>query len=148
MFKYKNTLLFVVVLILTACGGGSSSQGGGNVSLNAADGDAAQGKALYEGMVVGSNSVPGCVTCHSLELGVTLVGPSHAGLATRATETIKSANYRGNAKTVEEYLVESVVEPNVYIEKGFSPSVMYQNYGQDLNQQEISDIVAFMLTLK
>lgn len=149
MFMHKPVLLLLVVLnlILAACGSSSSGGGGEGVPASADDG-AARGKALYEQMVIGSNSSPGCITCHSLEPGLILAGPSHAGLATRATETIKNTNYTGNARTVEAYLWESIVDPDLYVEKGFPPRVMYQNYGKDLSEQEISDIVVFMLTLK
>ena len=109
---------------------------------------AIRGRSLYEQAVIGSNSAPGCTTCHSLEPGVTLVGPSHDGLATRAAEIINSTDYTGEAQTVVEYLRESIIDPNIYVEEGFPPSVMYPNYEKELNAQEIDDIVAFMLTLK
>jgi cytochrome c551/c552 len=134
-------LLFVVLsLFLAACGAG----GGGA----APSGDATQGKALFEQTTIGPNSAPGCVTCHSLEPDVKLVGPSLAHVATEAAEIIKSSNYTGSAKTVEEYLHESIVNPNAYVVEGFPSGVMYQNYGQDLSEQQIDGLVAFLLTLK
>ena len=93
-------------------------------------------------------TAPGCSTCHSLEPGKKLVGPSLAGIATRAEQIIKSSDYKGSAKTVEEFLRESIVNPNAYVEKGFSPNIMYQNYGKDLSAQQIADLVAFLKTLK
>lgn len=146
MFRliYPYLLLIVFAIILTACGSSDT----GEIVSDDISGTVMHGKSLYEQTVIGTNSAPGCTTCHSLEAGVTLVGPSHAGLASRATEIIKSADYTGNAKTVEEYLRESIVNPNIYVEEGFPPSVMYPNYEKELSAQEIDDIVAFMLTLK
>ena len=76
-------LVLALVMFLAACGGGgdeAATEGGGSTSV----GDAANGKELYEQTVIGSASAPGCITCHSLEPDVVLVGPSHAGLAGRS----------------------------------------------------------------
>jgi cytochrome c553 len=131
-------VLTIGALALAGCGGGASSDGAGNAD---------RGKSLYEQSVIGSASAPGCKTCHTLD-GSALVGPSHQGLATRAAEIIKSADYTGTAKTVEEYLTESIMTPDAYVEKGFTPGVMYANYGKDLSEQEIKDLVAYMASLK
>jgi cytochrome c551/c552 len=138
MFKFKRTLLLFVVtsLLLAACGGAAPS------------GDATQGKALFEQTTIGPNSAPGCVTCHSLEPDVKLVGPSLAHVATDAAEIIKSSSYTGSAKMVEEYLHESIVVPNAFVIEGFPGGVMYQSYGTDLSKQQIDDLAVFLLTLK
>lgn len=143
MFKFKHAfLLFVVTsLLVAACG----SAGGEGASPR---GDVTQGKALFEQTTIGPNSAPGCVTCHSLEPGVKLVGPSLAHVATESAEIIKSSSYTGSAKTVEEYLHESIVNPNAYVVEGFPRGVMYQNYGEDLSKQQIDDLVALLLTSK
>lgn len=129
-------VLVIGALTLAACGGGGASGP-----------DANRGKALYEQSTIGSASAPGCVTCHTLD-GTTLVGPSHKGLATRAAEIIAGSEYTGSATTVAEYLKESIISPDAFIEKGFTPGVMYQNYGTELSEQEINDLVAYMETLK
>ena len=141
MFKFTRagSLFVVLAFLLGACGGRNTP---------AVRGDATRGKSLYEQMTIGPNAAPGCVTCHSLEPGVRLVGPSHAGLATRAAETIESPNYTGQADTAAGYLRESIVEPNAYIEEGFTANVMYPKYKEDLSEQDIDDLVAFILTLK
>jgi len=50
--------------------------------------------------------------------------------------------------TAEEYLKESIITPNAHVTEGFTAGVMYQNYGKDLTEQEINDLVAYLLTLK
>jgi len=119
--------------LLVACGGSDDTTGG--------SGDAGRGQALYEKTILGSNAAPGCVTCHSREAGKTLVGPSHAGIATIAESAVPGV-------TAEEFLKESITNPNAHVTEGFVSGVMYQNYGKDLSEQEINDIVAYLLTLK
>jgi len=132
-------LLFVLVIgamTLAACGGGGA---GGP--------DANRGKALYEQSTIGSASAPGCVTCHTLD-GTVLVGPSFKGVATHAENVINDPGYTGSAKTAEEYLKESIINPNAYLNPGFAAGLMYQNYGTELSEQEVNDLVAYLLTLK
>ncbi len=138
-------ILLVLTLVLAACGGGGGEEAA-PAEQQTVSGDPARGEALFKQNTIGG--APGCITCHSLEPGQTLVGPSVAGIATRAEEIINSPDYKGKAKTVEEYLRESIVDPNAYVVKGFSPNLMYQNYGKDLSAQQIADLVAFLATLK
>lgn len=132
-------LALVLVLLLAACGGGGdapASEGGDN-----SIGDVANGEKLYNQTVVGSASAPGCVTCHSLEPDVVLVGPSHAGLGDRA------GSYK-EGMSAEDYLRESLADPDAHIVEGYTPGVMYQNFGEDLQAREVNDLIAYMLTLK
>jgi nitric oxide reductase subunit C len=132
-------LILALSLALVACGG---DDGGDAAEAEPAGGDsAARGEELYKQTVIGAASAPGCITCHSLDEGVTLVGPSHAGLASRSEGVAEGM-------TVAEYLEQSITEPDAIVTDGFSPGVMYQNYGSDLSDQEISDLVAFLLTLE
>jgi cytochrome c553 len=136
MFKRIPSIIIMVLLgaSLVGCGGG----GGGDT---AGAGDAERGKELYEQTLIGSNAAPGCVTCHSRDAGKTLVGPSHAGIATIAETAVPG-------KSAEEFLRESIVTPDAHVTEGFTGGVMYQNYGKDLSEQEINDLVAYLLTLK
>lgn len=131
-----SVLVLLLGLALSACGGGAEEP-----AASTSVGDVAAGEKLYKQPVIGTASAPGCATCHSLEPGVVLVGPSHAGVATRA-ETYVSG------MSAEEYLRESIINPNAHVVEGFQPSVMYQNYGQELTQTEINNLVAYLLTLK
>jgi cytochrome c553 len=129
-------VLVISALALVACGGGGASGP-----------DANRGKALYEQSTIGSASAPGCVTCHTLD-GTVLVGPSFKGVATHAQAVINEPGYTGEATTAEGYLKESIINPNVYLNPGFAAGVMYQNYGTELSEQEINDLVAYLLTLQ
>jgi nitric oxide reductase subunit C len=79
-----------------------------------------------------------CGTCHSLEPDVVLVGPSLAGVASRA-ET------RVDGQSAEEYLRNSILHPSEYVVEGFN-DVMQKNFGDVLTADQINDLVAFLLT--
>lgn len=137
----QKTLLVVLILLLAllpvACGGGGSEE----AEAPQAVGDAARGEELYNQVVVGSMAAPGCVTCHSLDPDTVLVGPSHAGVGTRAATYVEGMS-------AEDYLHESIVEPNAHLVEGFMPDLMYQNYGEELTARDVNDLVAYMLTLQ
>jgi nitric oxide reductase subunit C len=88
----------------------------------------------------------GCAACHSLKEGEKIIGPSlfHAGQA--ALGRIKDLTYKGKARTAQEYIRESIVEPNIYIVPGYSAGVMIQDFGKKLTAQDIDDLVAFLMT--
>lgn len=129
--------LAVALLALMACGGGGSETPAEPTPV----GDAANGETLFTQATIGPNNAPGCVTCHSLEPDVVIVGPSQAGLETRAETRVEG-------KTAEQYIRESIMTPDAFVVEGFAPGVMYQHYATDLTQDQIDDIVAFTLTLK
>ncbi len=70
-----------------------------------------------------------------------IVGPSQAGLATRAETRVAGMS-------AADYIHQSIVEPNAHIVEGFAEGLMYQNYATDLTEEQINDLVAYTLTLK
>jgi cytochrome c2 len=139
--------LIVIVLALAACGGGAAKPAGGEQPAAAPGGNADAGKKLFNEPVIASAGSPGCVTCHSLEKGKTLVGPSLAGIATDGAATVKEADYKGTAKNADEWLRESILNPNVDVPEGFKPDIMPKTFNK-LSAQELSDLVAYLQTLK
>jgi cytochrome c551/c552 len=125
-------------MLSVACGG---ADGDSTSSEGEAVGDPVRGESLYNQTVIGAGSAPGCITCHSLDEAVTLVGPSHFRLGARAAEIVPG-------KSAETYLKESIVDPDDQITDGFTEGVMYKNYGKELSNQEVADLVAFLVTLK
>lgn len=136
-------LLSLLLVTLVACGGGGGSEttAPSEEDAIAAVGNAANGEKLFSQAVIGSNNSPGCITCHSLEPDVVIVGPSQHGLDTRAATRVPG-------QSAEEYIRNSIINPDDYVVEGFAPGVMYQNYAEELTEQEINDIVAYTLTLK
>ncbi len=112
-----------------------------NLAINdapvAAEADA--GRSLYFEGTLGTNA--GCRICHSLDPGVVLVGPSFSGIATRAATRVPGLS-------AEEYLRQSILEPNAYVVDGFPAGQMLQNFGELLTEEDIDNLVAFLLTLE
>jgi nitric oxide reductase subunit C len=106
----------------------------------------ARGQAVF-------NGAGACASCHALAPGVALVGPSLAGVATRAGERPRDPAYGGAADSVEAYLRESILEPNRYLVPGEryaagGRSFMPEMYGQTLAPGQIDDLVAYLATLR
>jgi nitric oxide reductase subunit C len=131
------TLLSLALIALVACGGGGTPE----EDAPAPVGNAENGETLFSQATIGPNNAPGCITCHSLEPDVVIVGPSQAGLATRAETRVPG-------QTAEQYIRESIINPNVHVVEGFTEGVMYQFYGEDLTEDQIDDLVAYTLTLE
>ena len=112
-----------------------------NVALNdePVTTEADAGRSLFMENTFGVNT--GCRLCHSLEPGVVLVGPSLAGVATRAEARVPGL-------TAAEYLRQSIVDPNAYVVDGFPKGQMFQNFARVLTAEQIDSLVAFLLTLK
>lgn len=107
----------------------------------------AMGEALFR------RSPPACFSCHATQPGVQLVGPSLAGIGTRALQTIASPDYKGSAKTAEEYIRESILTPSAYVVPGptFSAagqSIMPAVFQTILKPADIDHLVAYLATLK
>jgi len=101
--------------------------------------DPKAGERLYYETASGVNA--GCRICHSLEKGERIIGPSFYGIADRAGERVPGL-------TAEEYLYQSIVEPNAFVVPDFPEGQMIQNFGKILTEEEINDLIAFLMTMK
>ena len=97
-------------------------------------------------------SPPACFSCHSLQENIVLVGPSLAGLATRSAGIVKSPDYKGSARTTQDYIRESIVDPHAYVVPGPTFSAGGQSimppFGTALKPDEIDQLVAYLATFK
>jgi cytochrome c oxidase subunit 2 len=85
----------------------------------------------------------GCVACHTFD-GTVIVGPSWQGIA--GTQELLTD---GSTVTVDaDYVTKSIISPNAQIVEGFTEGLMPQNYTEILSEQQISEIVAFILALE
>ena len=113
---------------------------------------AASADPVALGEAVFKRTPPACFGCHALQQGVTLVGPSLAGLVTRTNAVLGSPDYKGPAKTPEEYIRESIVNPNGYLVPGQTFSMGGQSImpplASVLKPEEIDQLVAYLATFK
>ncbi|MFC2029115.1 c-type cytochrome [Chloroflexota bacterium] len=128
MHRFGFLLVLLLVLVLAGCGGDASPA--------ASPGDAAEGEKVYADV-----AAPACSTCHSLEPGVTMVGPSLSGVGA-------AAGSRVSGMSAVDYLAQSVREPDAHVVEGFAPGIMSSAYGAQLTEQQLNDLVAYLQTLK
>lgn len=98
-------------------------------------GNAASGQQLF------TTVVPPCATCHTVTGDQIIVGPAMAGVATRAAS-------RKSGYSAEIYFYESITNPSAYLVPGFADGLMPKTFKETLKPQEISDLVAYLATLK
>jgi mono/diheme cytochrome c family protein len=122
-------LLLIAALTITACGGGDT---GSNSSTSTGD-------ELFQEATIGS--LAGCKTCHSLEPDVVIIGPSLAGIGTLAESRVTGV-------LAEDYLRQSILDPNAHLVEGFPANVMPNTYQKQLTEEQIEALVNYMLTLK
>lgn len=98
----------------------------------------------------------GCVACHSLD-GAPGVGPTWQGIYLREEPLTDGTT----AIADEEYISNSILNPNAQIVAGFNPNIMPQNYADQFAAKQaeilaaegieidiIADLIAFMKTLQ
>lgn len=90
-----------------------------------------------------------CTLCHN-SMGR---APMLDKIGAVATETLSSPKYKGSAKTVEEYLHESLVKPSAFVVTGFgkagtndteSPMPDVSGGGIGLSEAEIAAVIAYL----
>lgn len=96
--------------------------------------DAEAGRDLF------FSSRTGCSVCHSVEPGVVLVGPNLADVGTTAATRVPDL-------TAEQYLRESILDPDAYVVEGFPAGQMLDIFEETLSNEEIDALVAYLLTL-
>ena len=88
----------------------------------------------------------GCPVCHTIpgiggadgRVGPTLV------MGTTGPKRLADPRYRGRAKTVKEYLIESILEPGVYVTPGYPDRTKPRWYGQRLSAGALEKIAVYL----
>jgi cytochrome c oxidase subunit II len=90
-------------------------------------GDPAAGKEIFT-----TTAQPSCATCHTLkEAGATqTIGPN-------LDEVLKGKDAA--------FIHESIVDPNAEVATGYQPGIMPQTYGEQLDEKQLADLVAFLV---
>ncbi|NNC92058.1 MAG: c-type cytochrome [Acidimicrobiia bacterium] len=125
-------LLVLLAVVVAACGGGTES---GNPST----GSSRSGEEIFSERILGPN--PGCITCHSMDPETTLVGPSIAGIATRAGSRVAGVS-------AADYLRQSILDPSAFVVEGFDDGKMPSDLGEVLTPDEVEAVIEYLLTLR
>ena len=125
----------VLLLLASACGGGAPPLTDTVTPGPTTPPAVAQGQALAQDN--------GCLGCHSTD-GSPLIGPTWKGVYGRE-ETLTD----GTTVTLDdEYIRESIVDPNIKIVQNFTHNLMPATFGETLSEADIEAIVAFIKTLQ
>ena len=92
----------------------------------------------------------GCVACHTIpgiEGATGKVGPLLVE-GSNAPKRLQDANYKGNAKSVREYITESILSPSAYVVKDFPDNQMPKDFGKKLSAGAVNKIVDYLSQLK
>jgi nitric oxide reductase subunit C len=113
----RLSVLILASILLSSCAGAAT------------DPDITRGQQLF---------TEHCTACHSLSPDVVIVGPSLAGVATRAASQGSDAR---------EVLRQSVLQPQAVITEGFA-NLMPPDFEQKLADADIEALLSFLLTLE
>ena len=112
---------------------------GANITKELPQGDATTGEALAVSLA--------CTACHiAAPTGPAWAAGTEPGIGARAATRFTQSDYTGNANSAEEYLFESIVHTSAYIVPGFSDGIMPNNYADQLTDQQVADLIAYLLT--
>lgn len=107
------------------------------------NGDPANGNTLFHEMRAEVGFA--CATCHNTDTEARLIGPGLKNVGTRAATRVQG-------QSAVEYIHNSILHPNDFIVPPdatgpFPPNLMPQIYSQVWTEQQLNDIIAYLLTL-
>jgi cytochrome c2 len=115
---------------------------GSDINKELPEGDPAAGEAMTVSL--------GCTACHIAGTAGPPWPPTAdvPGIGERALERYTQSDYTGAAATPEQYLFESIVAPNAYLVPPFASGLMPTTYSALLTEQDMADIIAYLLTVR
>jgi mono/diheme cytochrome c family protein len=132
--KTRSALLTLAVLLLAACGGGSSAQ---------LAGDSINGQKIFSGDIpIADGNVPNCAGCHAV------IPNEPASIGTNLSNIGNRAATEVPGQDAVTYLRTAIVDGDAYLAGGFQEGIHYRGYGEALTEQQINDLIAYLLTLK
>ncbi len=123
-------LVLFCVLLFAACSGAAGPTPTPRPSATLSP-EAARGKTVFS---------QNCGSCHSTIPETVIVGPSLAGIASRA-ETRKPGQ---DGRT---YLYTAILQPGDFLVDGYA-NLMPATFGKQLTGEDLDAVVAYLLTLE
>jgi mono/diheme cytochrome c family protein len=132
-------LAVTLALVLVGCGGGETVSPApetveGTIPTQSAPsaarlpkGNAEAGKKVFT-----EEANPKCTTCHTFE-------------AAGSTQTLGPNLDEVLADKDADFILESIVNPDAEITEGYPDNLMPEDYGEKLSEQQLADLVAFLL---
>ncbi len=121
--------------------GGDEEEGGGAGGAMLVD-----GTESHDDLFMGA----GCPACHTIpgiEGATGKVGPE-LWEGSNAPKRMKDAGYAGKAKTVKEYITESILDPSAYVVTDYPDNQMPKDFGLKLTGGALSKIVDYLAQLE
>lgn len=104
------------------------------------EGDPERGRQLYDGDTrTELRQRLACSSCHMGGAQAPATEETWSNTVNIRLRLSQFANY-----TAEEYIIESIVAPNDYIVDGYASGVMPAQYGQQMSDQDMADIIAYL----
>lgn len=119
----RRVLFLVLALLVASCGGGEG-------------GDELSGEELFSQTVLAEQA--GCSTCHSLEPGDVIVGPSLAAIGLDAGNRVEGLS-------AAEYIRQSILDPQAYVVDGFAAGTM-PTWDGVLSDPQVDALVDYLVT--
>ncbi len=141
MSKVTLSLILLMILLLAACSSDEKKDPTDQPEATPVAviiGNPERGAEIFANGVEGA---PPCAACHSIE-----PKPSRFTVAPNLQGVYGRTGNRMPTQTPEEYLTTSILRPGAYVVDGFNDA-MYSDYAVHLSSQDVSDLIAFLLTL-
>jgi len=133
--------LIAIALLVAGCGvtiGEASVATSVPTPPAAGSSDAERGHEIF---THGKNDAPPCSTCHRIASGGYgfSLGPNLVGIAERAGTRVEGL-------AAQDYIRQSILNPHAFVVPGYR-DIMYPDFGKHLTDQDVNDLIAFLLTL-
>ncbi len=140
------TILLLLLFIAACTGTRPTDDTAATASCDALEpGDPVAGEEVfYRTLEVTGARGPRCVSCHAVDSDVQEnVGPGLQGIAAVAASRVPD-------QSAAQYLCISIVAPREHIVEGYPDDIVLMpvTYSNALSQQQLNDLVAYMLTLE
>lgn len=123
--------LLIGAALLGACGS------------TARPGDPERGRAIFDGTTeIAGGNVPICISCHAIQAGEqSSIGNNLSNVGNRAAVTVRGQN-------ADAYLRAAILDPDAYLVEGYQEGIHPRVYPQALTDQQVNDLIAYLLTLR
>tara|TARA_B100000315_G_scaffold251271_1_gene285750 strand:+ start:3680 stop:4906 length:1227 start_codon:yes stop_codon:yes gene_type:complete len=117
---------------------GTEEEGGGGESQLYATGDESLQEIFEKAQCTVCHVIPGIPGADEGDFGPELY------VKTNAPKRMKDKNYAGSASSVQEYILESILDPNLYVVPDFDEDLMPEDFGTGLNAKTVFRIVNYL----